>query len=97
MAPELMTVSPSGTAFCLREQLDPSPVLTFGSASRLTRRTTREDLIASASSSCGSAPWTSASLQPYPIGSLCVGQGDDPIVICRAVQRLLRRTIASPR
>jgi hypothetical protein len=92
---ELATISSSGTAFCLRQDLGAGP--TYGSASSEEPGTTRSGAIAAATASCADSRFTADALTPYPIDSMCVGQGDETIVICRAVQRLLRRTIASPR
>jgi hypothetical protein len=45
---------------------------------------------------CGERSWTDELLRPFPVEGLCVGVEDPSIATCRAVQRLLRRTLASP-
>ena len=89
----LLAFSTSGSAFCLEEQTGSRP--TYGSAA-LGSGTSPAEAIAAATALCGSTPWNASALKPFPVDSLCAGQIDGAIVMCRAVQRYLRQTLASP-
>jgi hypothetical protein len=80
----LVIRSLSGTAFCLQTLArGNSSALTFGSARRGTP-------------SCVAESWTAPSASVVPIAHMCDGADDQTVVICRAVQHLLRTTLAHP-
>ncbi len=88
----IAAVSPSGTAFCVREIANGSP--TFGVATP-TRHGSQKLTVSTAMGACGSTPWTPAELRPFPVNSFCDGIADDSIMMCRAVQRSMRQTLAT--
>jgi type II secretory pathway pseudopilin PulG len=88
----LAAVSPSGNAFCVRENSNGSP--TFGVATP-KRHGSQKLTVSTAMGACGSTPWTPEELRPFPIESFCDGVVDDSILMCRAVQRSMRQTLAT--
>jgi hypothetical protein len=45
---------------------------------------------------CGAIPFTPQALETIDVGAMCEGVDDQGIMICRAVQKLIRNTLASP-
>jgi hypothetical protein len=89
---QLVALSQSGAAFCVQAVTVPSggnvTDVTYGSSDR-------KDL-AGARADCGSTPFTSAATRMFDVGAMCVGVDDQTILICRAVQKLIRTTLRSP-
>ncbi len=46
--------------------------------------------------SCGSTAWTPAVVRMFDVDAMCWGADDQVIIVCRAVQRLIRMTLYSP-
>jgi hypothetical protein len=46
--------------------------------------------------SCDSTDWTPAAVPMFYVDAMCLGADDQVIIMCRAVQRLIRMTLASP-
>jgi hypothetical protein len=94
----LVSLSESGRAFCARatvtDGVPGSP--TYGAGRGMDGpgdMPGSADGFAQATAACGSAPLNEDALRPFPIAGLCDGVGDGSLVICRAVQRLLRQAI----
>ncbi len=94
---ELASLSVSGRAFCVRDSS--ADGTRYGTAGGYDARFGSQPMpvsaLAAAVAACASRPWSEASFRPFPIGSLCIGAGDSALPICRAVQGLMRRTMAS--
>ena len=45
-------------------------------------------------SACGDRPLDSAAFRTFPIEELCPGVDDTSLMVCRAVQKLLRTSLA---
>ena len=89
----IVAVSPSGNAFCI--QRDASGV-SYGSGSGPGRSNgaTSERSIDRALAACGSTPWSSAALRPFPIASMCDGlDPESGYLICRMVQVVMLQTL----
>jgi len=50
---------------------------------------------AAARATCASTPWSPAATRMFDVGALCDGADDQTILICRVVQQLLRKTLAT--
>ena len=86
---QILSSSPSGKAFCV--QAVPSPAgetVTYGSAGH--------DDLDRAMGRCGSTAWTPAAIRMFDVDAMCAGADDQVIVICRAVQMVIRKALASP-
>jgi hypothetical protein len=96
--PTLVVMSGTGTAFCARDQ---AGRITYGSGgggddASTGIQTAPADAIAQAVAACGSTPFTASALRPFPIAHLCDGVDDEALIICRAVQSMLRTTLRLP-
>jgi hypothetical protein len=86
---QVLASSPSGNVFCLRSVTGPAGAsVTYGSAGyhevdRAMRR-------------CGSTAWTPAAVRMFDVDAMCSGADDQVIIICRAVQRVIRTALSSP-
>ncbi len=96
--PTLVEISGTGTAFCARD--GSGRQITYGSGGGYEPGTgdpiAPADAVARAVAACGSTPFTSSALRPFPIDHLCDGAADEALLVCRAVQDLLRRTMGVP-
>ena len=90
---ELVSLSDSGRAFCVRT--GGSNGTTYGAGGRDWPSGMPDPAVsfARAVASCGAAPWTPNVLRPFPVASLCVGADDGSIIMCRATQRAIRETM----
>jgi len=93
----LATVSVSGAAFCVESARASgwAPTLGVGAAHGTMGGA---DALKRAISRCASQPFAPASLPDLEtvVGTMCDGQANDLIITCRAVQRLVRDTLADP-
>jgi hypothetical protein len=81
--------SGSGKAFCMQAVTGPTGAsVTYGSAGH--------DDVDRAMGRCGSTAWTPAAVRMFDVDAMCSGADDQVIIICRAVQRLIRTVLASP-
>jgi hypothetical protein len=81
--------SGSGSAFCMQAVTGPTGAsVTYGSAGHVD--------VDRAIRRCGSTAWTPAATRMFDVDAMCSGAGDQVIIICRAVQRLIRTVLASP-
>jgi hypothetical protein len=62
--------------------------VTYGSAGH--------DDVGRAMRGCGSMAWTPAAIRMFDVDAMCSGADDQVIIVCRAVQRLIRAVLASP-
>ncbi len=83
---QLAALSHSGHGICVR--VAPSGGSTFGVSAV---RGGWPVVIADAVTHCADRTFEATVLRPFPIASLCDDVADESIMICRAVQRLLRR------
>jgi hypothetical protein len=81
---QLLAASASGSTFCLRAK---GSTLTYGVA--------EHGGASEAIAACGSMPWTSAALKMFDVEAMCDGMDDQVILVCRAVQRLIRRVLVT--
>lgn len=82
----LLALSQGGHGVCV--QARPEGRATYGVSSvRGGWATTLADAV----THCTDRPFDADALRPFPIAALCDDVSDDAIMICRAVQRLLRR------
>ncbi len=81
---QVVTLSANGTAYCVQ---DTNGATMYGEAQAGVR---------AARAACAVKPWTAAAIGTVPVAGLCLGVDDQGIVICRAVQRLVRNTLATP-
>jgi hypothetical protein len=79
-----------GTSYCLSASSAGDATYGIGTEGRVIARA--RDAV----DACADEPWTDDLLRPFPVEELCEDAEDPEIMICRAVQRLLRRTLASP-
>jgi hypothetical protein len=83
-------VSQSGNAYCI--QHSPGGV-TYGEGSGDQGRSL-SDALQLAVAACGSLPWTSAAVRPFPVDTLCEGRDPDGgYLLCRMVQVVLTETM----
>jgi hypothetical protein len=68
---EFVALSASGTAFCVRERGRHATYGASPGAQTPGTAPTASGAFAAAVAACGSAPWSSASLRPFPVGALC--------------------------
>ena len=81
--------SGSGSAFCMQRVAGGQRgSVTYGSAAH-------ED-VDRALESCDSTVWTPAAARMFDVDAMCWGADDQVVIMCRAVQRLIRMTLASP-
>jgi hypothetical protein len=64
------------------------PAVTYGAGEH--RRVDRAMAV------CGDTAWTPDALRMFPVEAMCDGAGDETIVMCRAVQRLVWETLRTP-
>jgi hypothetical protein len=81
---QLLAASASGATFCLRAT---GSALTYGVAPN--------GGASEAIAACGSRPWTSAALRMFDVEAMCNPADDQTILLCRAVQQLIRRVLAT--
>lgn len=93
----LATVSVSGTAFCAEASRVGDWRPTYGSSVGARAATRPKAAVHAAVAHCGDAPLTGASIPQLPVASLCDAVDQDGIIVCRSVQDLVRRILASPR
>ena len=83
-------VSESGNAFCIQRV---SGATAYGVGPGRDDVTSAEALDA-ALAACGSTPWTSQALRPFPIATLCTGMEEDlGYPVCRMVQVVMTETL----
>ena len=86
----VVAVSPTGNAFCIQRE---SGAIAFGVGPGRNNVTSAEALDA-ALAACGSTPWTSQALRPFPVATLCTGMEEDlGYPICRMVQVVMTQTL----
>ncbi len=96
---ELLALSESGTAFCLREdrRTGHRPALTYGSAAPSGGASGAADASATAVSaalaSCGSIPWSGAAVRPIDVSSICDLARDRSMLMCQAAKRVVIQTL----
>jgi hypothetical protein len=81
---QLLAASASGATFCLRAT---GGTLTYGVA--------EHGGASEAIAACGSTPWTSAAMRMFDVEAMCDPADDQTILICRAVQQMIRRVLAT--
>jgi hypothetical protein len=75
--------------FCLQSVTGPTGAsLTYGSAGH--------DDVGRVMRRCGSMAWTPAAIRMFDVDAMCAGADDQVIIICRAVQRVIRTALSSP-
>ena len=83
-------VSESGNAFCIQRE---AGAIAYGVGPGRTNVTSAEALDA-ALAACGSTPWTSQALRPFPVATLCTGMEEDlGYPVCRMVQVVMTETL----
>jgi hypothetical protein len=86
---QVLASSPSGNAFCLQAATGPAGAsVTYGSAGH--------DDVDRAMGRCGSTAWTPAAVRMFDVAAMCSRVDNQVIIICRAVQLNIRKTLASP-
>lgn len=93
----LATLSPSGTAFCAEASREGGWRATYGSSAGARAASTPKAAMHAAIARCGDARLTRDSIPQLPVASLCDGVDQDGIIVCRSVQDLVRRILASQR
>ncbi len=86
----LLTLSQSGRAICAMAGSGDAPA-TWGQSSVSGSLGSR---LQTAMSACGDRPLDSAAFRTFPIEELCPGVDDTSLMVCRAVQKLLRTSLA---
>jgi hypothetical protein len=87
----VVALSASGTEFCMRTDGRRS---TFGSAPQIPGHGGGD--VSGALGACGQTPVTPAAFGMIDVDAMCEGVDESGILICRAVQKLIRTTLASP-
>jgi hypothetical protein len=95
---ELVTLSESGSAFCIREARAAGhrAAITYGVglSSGAARASGRPgSAVAAAVAACGSIPWSPAAVRPIDISSICDLASERSQLACQAVKRLVIETI----
>jgi hypothetical protein len=86
---QVLASSPSGKAFCVQTVTRPAgESVTYGS--------TGHGDVDQAIGRCGSTAWSPAAIRMFDVDAMCAGADDQVIVICRAVQMVIRKALASP-
>jgi hypothetical protein len=85
--------SASGPMFCMQRTDDG---VTYGSAEKRPPSEAGPTFAEAAMLACDSTPFTPQALAMFDVGAMCDGVDDQGILICRAVQKLIRETLASP-
>lgn len=81
---EIVAISGSGAAFCLRSFATPGgAVLSYGTGPDAS----------TAKANCSSTPWSETATAFPTFASLCDDVDDQTIFVCRAVQNVLRQIL----
>lgn len=85
---QVVAASGSGKVFCVQALADDvgGSTVTYGVG----------DGLGEARTNCGDTPWTPRATAMFPMETMCDGVVNETIVICRAVQHLLRETLDTP-
>jgi len=88
----LLTVSHSGRAVCAVSRSGDDPgSMTWGES---PVRGSLESRLQAAMAACDDRPLDASAFPTFPIEDLCPGIDDSSLLVCRAVQKLLRTTVA---
>jgi hypothetical protein len=91
----LATLSASGAAICTQATRAAGWAPTYGVGEQHGTDGAARSL-ADAVNGCDHEPFTSATVPSLPVDTMCDGIDRDGIIICRAVQHLVREILASP-
>jgi hypothetical protein len=86
----LLTLSQSGRALCAMSRTGDAPATWGGSSVPGSL----ESRLQAAMAACGDRPLDAASFRTFPVEELCPGVDDSSLMVCRAVQKLLRTSLA---
>jgi hypothetical protein len=87
---QLLTLSQSGRAICAMAGSGDAPA-TWGQSSVPG---SLESRLRTAVAACGHRPLDGSAFRTFPIEDLCPGVDDSSLMVCRAVQKLLRTSLA---